>query len=469
MSELKDQVKQFILENNMIRQKDTVVLGLSGGGDSVCLFLLLASLQEELGFQLKTVTVEHGIRGKESRRDADFAAMLSADHKVPCRMVSVDAPAYAKELGLSMEEAARKLRYRALCEAAGADGVIAVAHHAMDQAETFLYRLIRGSGPKGLGGMYPVSRVDGHVLIRPLLSVMPEQITAFLAEEQQAFCTDSTNRDLTYARNRIRQMVLPELMKINPQAVLHICQAAGKLRAGGQEMGEALLQEYLVEEAASEKGSALLIGRLAGVEKNLREQVLHAYLEKEMPGMKDVTSKHVQLLGELLFAGTGKKVDLPFGMEAVTEYGTLFLRKRREEETADWEVFVPLLEEGELWSVSTDMWEIRMKRRAAKPEDAGHFPRKNYTKWFDYDKIKNGLSLRPRRNGDFFVIDQEGHRRKLKDYFIDEKIPRQERDRLLLLASNEKVYWILGRRMAADCGIDPGTKEILEISIYRND
>ena len=99
----------------------------------------------------------------------------------------------------------------------------------------------------------------------------------------------------------------------------------------------------------------------------------------------------------------------------------------------------------------------------------GHFPRKNYTKWFDYDKIKNGLSLRSRRPGDFYVIDGEGHRRKLKDYFIDEKIPRQERDQILLLASKERVFWILGRRTSADCGIDEKTREILEISIYRND
>lgn len=466
MSELKEPVKRFIREYNMIRQKDTVVLGLSGGGDSVCLFLLLVSLQKELGFRLKTVTVDHGIRGEEGREDAAFAKRLSIKYDIPCRVVRVDAPSLAREEGISLEEAARRLRYQALCEAAQGNGVIAVAHHAMDQAETVLYRLIRGSGPKGLLGMQPVSQVGGHRLIRPLLETMPEEITGYLAAREQDFCTDSTNSDLAYARNRIRQRVLPELMAINPKAILHICQAARKLQA--QEEGEDY-RRYL-EAGTSNRKRCLDIDLLLMENRSVQEQVIYDFLADEMPGMRDVTSRHVSLVADLLMAGTGKKVDLPFGMEAVNEYKNLYLQKR-EEETGEepWELEVPLLEEGELWSVSTDRWEIRMKRRVARRGDMGHFPRKNYTKWFDYDKIKNGLSLRSRRPGDFFVIDGEGHRRKLKDYFIDEKIPRQERDQILLLASKERVFWILGRRTSADCGIDEKTREILEISIYRND
>ncbi|MCR4867853.1 MAG: tRNA lysidine(34) synthetase TilS [Lachnospiraceae bacterium] len=467
MSDLKDQMKQFIKDNNMIRQRDTVVLGLSGGGDSVCLFLLLKDLQEELSFRLKTVTVDHGIRGEDGRRDAKFAEALSIQYNVPCRTVTVDAPALAREKNLSLEEAARILRYEALQQAAGKDGVIAVAHHAMDQAETVLYRLIRGSGPKGLSGMQPVSQMEGHRLIRPLLSTMPQEIYAYLKERQQAYCSDVTNEDVSYARNRIRKNVLPELEQINPKAVLHICQAAQKLRGVGD--ARRSIDDYLIKKDEGEMESALHIPAILKEEEQVRRRILFAYLEKEMPHMRDVTAKHVELLEELLTAGTGKRVNLPYGMQAVVAYEKLFLQKEEDKTAKDWELQVPLLEEGELWSVSTNRWEIRMKRRAAKPEDTRVFPRKNYTKWFDYDKIKNGLSLRTRRNGDSFVIDEGSHRRKIKDYFIDEKIPRHERDEILLLASGDNVYWILGRRTAFGCGIDTKTKEILEISIHRND
>jgi tRNA(Ile)-lysidine synthase len=437
------------------------VLGLSGGGDSVCLFLLLKDLQEELSFRLKTVTVDHGIRGEDGRRDAKFAEALSIQYNVPCRTVTVDAPALAREKNLSLEEAARILRYEALQQAAGKDGVIAVAHHAMDQAETVLYRLIRGSGPKGLSGMQPVSQMEGHRLIRPLLSTMPQEIYAYLKERQQACRSDVTNEDVSYARNRIRKNVLPELEQINPKAVLHICQAAQKLRGVGD--ARRCIDDYLIKKDEGGMESALYIPAILKEEEQVRRQILFAYLEKEMPHMRDVTAKHVELLEELLTAGTGKRVNLPYGMQAVVAYEKLFFQKEEDKTAKDWELQVPLLEEGELWSVSTNHWEIRMKRRAAKPEDTRVFPRKNYTKWFDYDKIRDGISIRKACEGDYIQIMSQGGTQSFAKYCKNAKIPQDKRRNIPLICDEHHILWAVGYRISEKYKITADTRTVLEI------
>lgn len=265
MDALMLEIKRYIEKNQLIRPGDGVVVGLSGGPDSVFLLYALHTLQARMGFTLRAVHVHHGIRGAEADRDAAFSAELCAKLAVPFQAVHVAAPAYAAQHGLSLEEAARILRYEALetarqqlAEALAAarssdspatiadspshlpdapsmKGLtatsapaawVAVAHHLDDQAETVLHNLVRGAGLRGLAGM---ENRRNHV-IRPLLSIKREDILKWLEQNKIAYVTDSTNADPHYTRNRIRSTVLPELREINPEASAHIAHSAALLR-----------------------------------------------------------------------------------------------------------------------------------------------------------------------------------------------------------------------------------------------
>ncbi len=262
MDALMLEIKRYIEKNQLICPGDGVVVGLSGGPDSVFLLYALHTLQARMGFTLRAVHVHHGIRGAEADRDEAFSAELCAKLAVPFQAVHVAAPAYAAQHGLSLEEAARILRYEAL-EAArqqlgqtlaarpsnasvpssmGAPSSfqpvraattpsapaawIAVAHHLDDQAETVLHNLVRGAGLRGLAGM---ENRRNHV-IRPLLSIKREDILKWLEQNNIPYVTDSTNADPHYTRNRIRSTVLPELREINPEASAHIAHSAALLR-----------------------------------------------------------------------------------------------------------------------------------------------------------------------------------------------------------------------------------------------
>ena len=262
MDALMLEIKRYIDKNQLICPGDGVVVGLSGGPDSVFLLYALHTLQARMGFTLRAVHVHHGIRGAEADRDEAFSAELCAKLAVPFQAVHVEAPAYAAQHGLSLEEAARILRYEALeaarqqlgqtlaarpsnasvpssmgapssfqpIRAATAPSApaawIAVAHHLDDQAETVLHNLVRGAGLRGLAGM---ENRRNHV-IRPLLSIKREDILKWLEQNNIPYVTDSTNADPHYTRNRIRSTVLPELREINPEASAHIAHSAALLR-----------------------------------------------------------------------------------------------------------------------------------------------------------------------------------------------------------------------------------------------
>lgn len=230
MDALMLKIKRYIGANQLICPGDGVVVGLSGGPDSVFLLYALHTLQARLGFTLRAVHVHHGIRGAEADRDEAFSEKLCAKLAVPFQAVHVAAPEYAAQHGLSLEEAARILRYEALETARQQMGTpsawIAVAHHLDDQAETVLHNLVRGAGLRGLAGM---ENRRNHV-IRPLLSIKREDILKWLEQNNIPYVTDSTNADPHYTRNRIRSTVLPELRAINPEASAHIAHSAALLR-----------------------------------------------------------------------------------------------------------------------------------------------------------------------------------------------------------------------------------------------
>lgn len=453
----------FIRRSGMLGQKGSVTVGISGGADSVCLFLQLNKLKERIGITLRAVTVEHGIRGDDSERDAEFSRALCESHGVECRVVHVDAPRRAEEKGISLEEAARQLRYEAFFENTDEGDCIALAHHMEDQAETVLFHMIRGSGVKGLIGMRPVTEMNGRYIIRPLLTATKEEILAELSKEGQDYCTDSTNSDTTYARNRLRSVIIPELEQINHGAVRHICESAESV---GELYDRFFTEEKQVLDRAFIRGERqedmrLRVSEIKDLDDTARRMILMEYLRQTLRSIKDVSREHLNRLSELVHDSTAFSYNLPREAVIRLEYGVLSVVYADDAaERIDGISLDGLGETGRM-TVNAGRYTIDLDIMS---RDGAFIPSKTYEKWLDYDKIKNGLCLRSRREGDFFTIDAAGHRKRFRDYCRNEKIPEADRDRIpLLVHDGSQIAWAIGYRISEDAKVTEQTKRILRI------
>ncbi len=469
---MQKKIQIFMEQYHMIEHGDHVVAGVSGGADSVCLLLVLERLRKSMGFSLSAVHVEHGIRGAESLQDAEFVRELCERLQVPLRTFSVDAPARAQERRQSLEEAARELRYECFYEACRELGAsrLAVAHHGDDCAETMLFHLSRGTGIRGLCGIVPVRYVaEQNVdLIRPLLCMTRDEIEDFLQKEQQKFRTDSTNADQNMSRNRIRSQVLPQLRQINLAAVPHMVRTAGYMEEVCDYIDDAawsLGKQYVRYFPEEQKPQEIRITQAGFTEmpKILQENLLHRLLGELAGSRKDLTAVHVEKVRELFEFQVGRQIDLPYRMIAEAGYEEICLYRKPETNISqEKRTELPLDVSGQVQEFSG------MQISARVFSFDGNFqqiPEKTYTKWFDYDKIKDTVQIRTRRLGDFLQVRSEGGHKKLKDYLIDSKIPQKERDALVLLADASHILWIVGRRISEAYKVTQETKRILEICV----
>ena len=441
-------VKAYVKKWHMLQKEDSVIAGISGGADSVCLLFMLLKLQKELGFALMAVHVNHGIRGAEAERDEAYVKRLCRQWNVRLKVYRENVPAYAKEHGMTEEEAGRDIRRTCFCKVLKEWGgtKIALAHHENDNVETLLWNLCRGTGIRGLGGIAPVN----DVWIRPLLCVKRREIESYLKKRGISYCTDTTNADRRYMRNRIRMDVIPYLEDcVNTESVSHM----GKTM---ERMYE--LEQYILEEVGKYKESCtgLKNGRriirqteYTKIPKALRDNVLHEILCETAGRRKDIEEVHIQMLRDLFTKQVGKRIDLPYGVTAIRTYeGVRFEKNIPEASYAG--------DENELFS-------IRVFDR--EPGNVT-FPEKIYTKWFDYDIIKNTVKIRHRIAGDSIVINRYGGRKKLKQYFTDQKVPQEDRDKIWIAADGDEVLWIVGYRQSQKYQITEKTTKILEIQYY---
>ena len=472
LRELRKKVDEF----HMVSPGDCILAGVSGGADSVCLLLALVELKKNLDFRLEVVHVEHGIRGAESRQDAAFVQELCKRYEIICHERNVDVPAYCEKTGLGVEEAARILRYQVFAKLAlEKNAKVALAHHMEDNAETILFQMVRGSSLTGVCGMQPVRQDENGVCyIRPLLFFHRSEVEAFLESQKMAWCVDSTNSELEYSRNFIRQRIIPELEKINTQAVAHINQTALHLSD---------VKDYLDYETEQAWNRLVVQKDILEID-GMHLLELHPVLQREIAyraivcvagRKKDITATHVADLLALCEGQSGKKISLPYDIVAWKSFATVYVTVEQREERidAEFEVIYEVSQEtlNTLWNnkaeseiligESGDMLRFRVFERS---EETLEIPRKPYTKWFDYDKIKKGFCIRTRRSGDYFISDESGHRKKLKTYFIEEKIPVTERAKRWLLAQDNEVLWLIGGRMSEHIKVSQKTRYIFEIT-----
>lgn len=444
----------------MLQRGDHVCIGVSGGADSVCLFLALKALRRKMGFSMSVVHVEHGLRGEESLADQEFVRALADTCGIPFAAYQYPVAQMAKEQGLSLEEAGRNARREAYAKEAakyGKRAKIALAHHADDNVETLLFHLCRGSGIEGVAGIAPVR---GN-MIRPLLGTSRSEIEAFLQKEGQEYRTDATNAGTDFSRNRIRNRVMPELLAINCQSARHINQFAEdarELSAYLQKEAGKILEKNLKETEAG--GILFCVSDLQSYPFVLQSRVMLELLAKASGRRKDLSREHANALARLAGGQTGRRLSLPYGIVAEKIYGELFLH------AADGDVLDGILREIPLEELDGCMDLGRGMARCRVfpvPKKYVKIPKNLYTKWFDYDKIENRLLFRTRKAGDYFALDSEGHRQKLKDYWINEKVPRPERDQIMLLADGSHILWAIGYRVSEHYKVTEHTETVLEV------
>lgn len=455
---MKESMIDYIQKHQLFSHGDKIVVGVSGGADSVCLLYLLKECQREWKLSLFVVHVHHGIRGAEAAGDARFVEELAEQLSLPFFLVEGDVPAMAKASGMSEEEAGRKFRYEELeriRKEQGAD-YIAVAHHRDDQAETVLFRLFRGTGVRGLAGMAPAR----GVVIRPLLFAGRQEIEEYLRQQGMGWREDSTNESTVYSRNWIRRVLLPQIAeKINARTVQHIAETASDAMRW-RRFVETVSRQAAEEVLSRQKGQEILyLTPFFRQDEVIQDELLHLFLERGMPGVRDVSRLHYEQLRLLSRQEPGKRLDLPQGIVVQREYDCLrlYTEEHTEPENVYMECGIP---STNIVEMDGEMYRITIEVRD-REELVGKIPQKDYTKWFDYDKINKGLTLRNPEEGDFLVLDQQGHRKKLARYYMDQKIPKNQRKSRLVLADGSHIMWAFPERMSEAYKINRNTTHVL--------
>ena len=464
----------------MLTCGDRVIAGVSGGADSVCLFLMLLELREKIGFDLIAVHVHHGLRGEAADQDQQFVEALCEQHRIPLEIFRVNLESIAKKRKQSLEEAGRMVRREAfdsVCKKYGGNK-IALAHHQNDNAETLLWNLSRGTGLDGLGGIRPVN----GKFIRPLLCMNRKEIEEYLAKRKQSYCIDETNAGTDYTRNKLRHLVLPILEEqVNSAAVRHMnetMEQIWELQEYMQEQVEAAYQECVQEHFEKACWIQIQQKSFETFPELIKKMVIRKGMEQVGGKKRDLSHKHVDVMMELMNKQVGRTLDLPYEMHAKRNYEGIRLEKQRtylsgEEKKA--EIMQECMSELNIPG-ETILADRNLKLRCKileKPKNLSikDIPQKIYTKWFDYGIIKSSLYIRTRQAGDTIVIDEKGHQKKLKNWFVDEKIPKEVRDSQLLLAENNEILWVLGHRMSQAYQVKQSTKWILQIEVetYKSD
>ena len=566
--DLTEKILFYMKRYHMIPENKNIVVGLSGGADSVCLLYVLAALRKKLGLQLCAVHVHHGLRGVEADADEAYVRDICRAWDVPLKAMRIDAAALAKQWGIGCEEAGRRARYEifeeCLQEMGGCRGAIAVAHHRDDCAETLLFHMFRGTGLDGMAGIRPVRKTEREsMIIRPLLEIGKTEIESFLQEKGISWRIDSTNTGEDYTRNRIRNRVLPYAEKeICSGAGAHLAkeaqllaetadfvrsctrQALERCRVEADDLKANACGIEIVEHVGQREGTAehkrydkqtiikLNIELLQQEDMFLQKQCVRECLLEIGTG-RDLTAAHIEAVRHLVGTDcqSGRKLRIPAcQLEVERQFGLLVFRRLERQQDASPEqqgvspeqqdaspeqqdaspeqqdasleqrfdrgrqvglqtpelplpehsselrvpgmgvVSVRYLQRDELTAGEKNA-AAGEKNTAAGEESsaaAGAFlkniPQKKYTKWLDYDKIIQSVVFRTRRSGDYLTIDDNFSKKSLKKYMIEEKIPANERNSMLVLADGNHIIWVPGGRISTYYRVTEQTKVILEVA-----
>ena len=458
---LEEQVLSFIEQRRLISGKELVV-AVSGGPDSVCLVHILAKLKRALKVSLHIAHLNHQLRGAESEADAQYVSALARKLGIPATIERREVKGYQVKHHLSLEEAAREVRYSFLAEVARSIGtkLVAVGHTRDDHIETIMLHLIRGTGTRGLKGLQPVSewksKKGSVIIIRPLLGVSRQQTEEYCRQHRLTPRLDASNISLSPLRNRIRHQLLPLLKGYNPgiaQALLRTGQIASDDIAFLDKQ-----IDQLWDEVAQEKKKTIILAKkgLDQLPPALKRYLLRAAVERLLGSAKDIEMRHIEQMLLALDKPAGKRLSLPGGLTLAIEYDRYLL-------TSDPTTLSPLPAlNGEFklrapGKTRLPGWRIEVaiiNREQLTEKD-------NFTAYLDLDKVGDKLLVRSRRAGDRFQPLGLGQPKKLGEFMIDAKIPQAWRQHVPIVCSPEHIIWVVGWRIDERVKVSDKTKKVL--------
>ncbi len=452
--------KNTILKYSMLARGDAVLAALSGGPDSVCLLVMLDRLRGHFGINLYASYIDHGLRPGETPGEIDFCEKLCLSLNVPFSVKSIDVKSYVKAHGLNKQEAARELRYKALNEAALKAGAakIALGHTADDQAETVIMRLLGGAGTLGLSGIPPVRKN----IIRPIIGIERKEIERFLDAEQIGFLIDSSNLEDKYMRNKIRRTVMPALRCLTPDMAITIARTADIFREEDNYF-ELQASKALMKLISRKTDTAieLFILPMERMDKALIRRIIRRAVSA-VEGLRGIGFVHIEALLELVKSGhSGDRICLPRGVLAIKGFSTLTITSDHMSALEARSIEVP----GDVV-----IREASMVLSCTVVDVSGAGPKIDYgdgkkAALFDAAILPFPLHVRSRRPGDYFYPSGFGKKKKIQDFFVDEKVPRDRRDCIPLLVSDEKIVWVIGYRTDERYRIDKNIIKGLKFEI----
>ena len=458
-------VRKTLKKYNMLSAKERVLVGVSGGPDSVALLHALYRLKEDFGIEIFIGHLNHMFRPKDSNKAENFVKNLAEELGLPFTSKRVNVPQYMKDEKLSAQEAAREVRYCFFIEEAKKSRVakIAKGHNADDQAETVLMRIIKGSGSRGLGGIPPVR---DNKFIRPLIETTREEINDFLKENNLDSILDPSNKETIYLRNQIRIELIPALQKeYNPkikEELVHLSAIMRDEEAYLDKIVEEVLSKVLL--LKNKNRIEIDIKSLARLDLAIQRRIIGKAMKCLCKKMRGVSFRHFSDILELIYKRTsGRSLNLPGGLIAKKEYQNLILTNDSGDSRTDFDysVKVPCTIDIETKGAS---YRFDFKIKEIKDIVKDFKSNKNrYCVFLDFDKAGEELVVRNRRPGDRFRPFGMSGTKKLKEYFIDEKIPISERDAIPLLAKNKDVLWIPGWRLSEDVRLTEESRKALII------
>jgi len=459
---LHQKVLHAIQQQALCQRNDCLIVGVSGGADSVALLDLLASLPD-FPLTLIIAHLNHQLRGEESTADESFVRELAARYQLSCEIRSSDIRQHAKQERMTLEEAGRMARYsffeelrKHYCAAA-----VAVAHHADDQAETFLLRLLRGSGTTGLAAMAPITQAR---VIRPLLELGRQELGDYLAAKQLAFREDSSNADHSYLRNRIRHELLPLLQSYNP-AISHRLTATACLLGNDETLLSHCTETTFNQMAGSGSGwTALPLAALRQEPHSLRLRLYRKAVETVLGDLQSFELSHHQLLDTLVLKGTtGNRLDLPRRCIATLTAEHLLLARKELLSPAPPRSFTidspGCYELGNALTLTVDY--------AQPPASWQGLP--DAVTYIDPDQAPFPWQVRPVLPGDRLELLGMSGSRAIQDILTDVKLPRHLRSCLPLICHNKDPLWLAGIRRTRYALVQSGKKKALRIILSGQD
>jgi len=474
---LVDSVAELIDRRGLLAAGAKVLVGVSGGADSVCLLSVLRTLSQELtrSYRLVVAHLHHGLRD-DARLDADFVATLADAWRLPAVIERRDVAGEAARRKLGIEQAARDARYEFLAKTADQIGAsaVAVGHHAGDNVETILHRIIRGTHLRGLSGI-PVSRPlggGGATLIRPLLDVDRGQIEEYCRRQGLSWRTDRTNADTTMTRNFIRHQLLPLLReRLNNDvdgALLRLGSAAGEAEAYIAARAKEILAAAGWSQQSRDQLPLVLDSRILGREERIiRACAIRIAMEQAGLPMREITSEHLAELAELPVRTAPGSVALPGGYRADIRGGALTIRRIEAEETAiPAEVTLACpgitpLGDGRWIACRLEPFAPAAFKAHCRNHPAG-------VEMLDADRLDGQLTCRTRRAGDVFAPLGGGGRQKVGNFLTNLKLPTMERKKVLCIRDGEGIVYVCPLRIDRRVRVTAGTRRVLMIELIEN-